>query len=92
MADQAKLAAISEQDELLTTISIKVPRWVEDEILRICRDTGLDLSKATRIILIEIAKIFQKHWRKGPALGPFLEHLEFRPEQYTLFFERIKGK
>lgn len=83
---------IPQDAEILTTISVKVPRWVEDEILRICRDTGLDLSKATRIALIEVAKIFQKHWRKGPALGAFLEHLEFRPEQYTLFFDRVKGK
>jgi len=79
---------IDRNDEVLTTISAKVPRWVEDEILRICRDTDLDLSKATRIALIEIAKIFQKHWKKGPALGAFLEHLEFRAEQYNLFFER----
>jgi hypothetical protein len=83
---------IPENDELLTTLSVKVPRWVEDEILQICRDTGLDLSKATRIALIEVAKIFQKHWKKGPALGPFLEHLEFKPEQYNLFFEPRKGK
>jgi hypothetical protein len=81
MSDQTK----PEHDELLTTISLKVPRWVEDEFLRVCRDTGLDLSKAGRIALIELARIFQRHWRKGPALGPFLEHLEFRPEQYTLF-------
>jgi hypothetical protein len=81
-----------DDQDLLTTISLKVPRWVEDELRRVCRDTGLDLSQTGRITLIEIAKHFKKHWRKGPALGPFLEHLEFRPEQYTLFFERIKGK
>ena len=79
---------IPQDSEILTTISVKVPRGVEDEILRVCRDTGLDLSKATRIVLIEVAKIFQKHWKKGPALGPFLEHLEFKAEQYDLFFQR----
>lgn len=78
----------SSNNEQLTTISLKVPRWVEDELLRVCRDTGLDLSKAGRITLIEVATILKKHWRKGPALGPFLEHLEFRAEQYNLFFER----
>jgi hypothetical protein len=75
-------------DETLTTISIKVPRWVEDELIRVCADTGLDVSKAARITLIEIATILKHFWRKGPALGPFLEHLEFRPEQYNLFFEK----
>jgi len=79
---------IDRNDDLLTTVSLKIPRWVEDEILRVCRDTGLDFSKAGRVILIEVAKIFQKYWRKGPALGPFLEHLEFKAEQYNLFFER----
>lgn len=77
-----------QDSEILTTISVKVPRWVEDELLRVCRDTGLDLSKAGRIALIEIAKHFQRHWKKGPALGPFLEHLEFKGEQYNIFFER----
>lgn len=74
--------------EILTTISVKIPRWSEDEILRICRETGLDLSKAVRIMLIEVTKITKVHFRRGPALGPFLEHLEFRAEQYNLFFER----
>lgn len=74
--------------EILTTISVKVPRWVEDEILRICRDTGLDLSKAVRIELTELAKITREHLKRGPALGPFLEHLEMRPQQYDLFFNK----
>jgi hypothetical protein len=61
---------------------------VEDTFLQVCRDTGLDLSKALRIVLVEIARTLKRHWKKGPALGPFLEHLEFKPEQYNLFFER----
>lgn len=77
-------------NDYLTTISAKVPRWVQDEFVRVCRDTGLDESKAYRIALTGIAKIFQAHWRKGPALGPFLEHLEFRPEQYNIFFDPQK--
>ena len=81
---------VKESDETLTTISIKVPRWVEDEMLRVCRDTGLDLSKAVRITLIEVSNILKTHWRKGPALGPFLEHLEFESQQYNLFFEKRK--
>ena len=79
---------LKEADETLTTISVKIPRWVEDELMRVCRDTGLDLSKLVRIRLIGIANILKTHWRKGPALGPFLEHLEFKGEQYNLFFER----
>lgn len=81
---------IPDDGEILTTISLKVPRWVENELLRICRETGLDLSKAGRIELTELAKITRAHFRRGPALGPFLEHLEFKPEQYNLFFERRK--
>ena len=77
-----------DEGELLTTISLKVPRWVEDELRRICRDTGLDLSKAGRIALVEVAKILKQYWKRGPALGPFLAHLEFRAEQYNLFFEK----
>ena len=79
---------IPDDSEILSTISAKVPRWVEDEILRVCRETGLDLSKAVRIELIEVAKITQQHFKRGPALGPFLEHLEIRPQQYNLFFEK----
>jgi hypothetical protein len=82
------MAGPSENDELLTTVSIKIPRWVEDEFMRICHDTGLDFSKAGRIALMEIARHFQKHWKRGPALSPFLEHLEFQAEQYNIFFER----
>ena len=82
--------SIPDDGEILTTISVKVPRWVEDEILRICRETGLDLSKATRIILTEIGRITQQHFKRGPALGPFLEHLEMRPQQYDLFFNKRK--
>jgi hypothetical protein len=79
---------VTNDGEILSTISAKVPRWVEDEILRVCRETGLDLSKAVRIELIELAKITKSQFKRGPALGPFLEHLEFRAEQYTLFFEK----
>lgn len=91
MANKAVILA-TENDELLTTVSLKIPRWVEDELLRVCRDTSLDFSKAGRVILVEMAKHFQKHWKKGPALAPFLEHLEFKAEQYNLFFEYRKGK
>jgi len=82
--------SIPDDGEILSTISVKVPRWVEDEILRICRETGLDTSKAVRTILMEITKITREHFKRGPALGPFLEHLEIRPQQYNLFFERRK--
>ena len=75
-------------DETLTTISIKVPRWVEDELIRICRCTGLDISKAARTELIELAKITKTHFKRGPALEPFLEHLQIQTGQYNLFFER----
>jgi hypothetical protein len=82
--------AIPDDSEILSTISVKVPRRVEDEILRVCRETGLTLSQAVRIELIEVAKITQKHFRRGPALSPFLEHLQFDARQYNLFFEARK--
>lgn len=75
------------RDETLTQITAKVPRWVQDEFKRVCRDTGLDDSKAIRLALIEIANILQKHWKRGPALPSFLENLEFHAEQYNIFFE-----
>jgi hypothetical protein len=78
--------AIPDDSEILSTISAKVPRWVEDELLRVCRETGLMLSQAVRIELIELAKITKKNFKRGPALGPFLEHLEFHSRQYDLFF------
>jgi hypothetical protein len=78
----------NENDELLTTVSLKIPRWTEDVWLGVCHDTDLNFSQAGRIVFIEVAKHIQKHWRKGPALGAFLEHLEFRAQQYNLFFER----
>lgn len=87
-AGEAPGRALTRDDAILSTISIKVPRWVEDEILRVCRETGLTVSAATRIELTELAKITRSQFRKGPALGPFLEHLEFKAEQYNLFFER----
>jgi hypothetical protein len=80
--------ATSEDHELLSTISARVPRWVEDEILRLCRETGLDFSKAVRIELTVLAKITKEYFKRGPALAPFLEHLEIQPQQYNLFFER----
>jgi hypothetical protein len=67
---------------------VKVPRWVEDILRAVGRDADLDLSKTSRVSLTELAKIYQKYWRKGPALSAFLAHLEFRPEQYNLFFQR----
>lgn len=82
----------TENEELLNTVSLKIPRWVEDVWLQICRDTGLKFSEAGRIGFTELAKHFQKHWKRGPALGPFLEHLEFRAQQYDLFFQIRKGK
>lgn len=87
MAEKVPSPAVN-NDNHLVTVSFKVPRWAEDEFLRIGRDTGLDFSKTSRTAFIEIAKIFQRYWRRGPALGPFLEHLEFKPEQYNLFFEK----
>lgn len=80
--------AQQQDDEILVTESFKLPLWVVREMQRICRETGLDLSKTGRIELTELAKITKAHFRRGPALGPFLEHLEFKPEQYNLFFER----
>lgn len=91
MADKAP-APQTENGELLTTVSLNIPRWTEDVWLQVCRDTGLTFSQAGRIGFIELAKHFQKYWNKGPALGPFLEHLEFRADQYNLFFEVRKGK
>ena len=85
MADKSQQTS---DGEILSTISAKVPRWVEDEVLRVCRETGLALSAGVRIELTELARITKEHFRRGPALGPFLEHLEFKPEQYNLFFER----
>jgi len=78
----------TQNDEILSTISAKVPRWVEDELIRVCRCTGLDISKAVRTELIEVAKITKAHFKRGPALEPFLEHLQIQTGQYNLFFER----
>jgi len=87
MADKSP-TTIPENNELLTTKSLAIPRWTEDVWLQVCRDTDLKFSEAGRIAFIELAKHFQKHWKRGPSLRAFLEHLEFRPEQYNLFFER----
>jgi len=83
-----KTPTLTRDDEILSTISVKVPRWIEDEILRICRETGLTTSAAVRIELTELAKITRAHFKRGPALEPFLEHLEIQTGQYNLFFER----
>lgn len=80
--------AIPENGQLLTTKSLAIPRWTEDVWLQVCRDTDLKFSEAGRIAFIELAKHFQKHSKRGPSLRSFLEHLEFRPEQYNLFFQR----
>ena len=82
------LPTTPENGNLLTTKSLAIPRWTEDVWLQVCRDSDLKFSEAGRIAFIELAKHFQKHWKKGPTLRSFLEHLEFRPEQYNLFFQR----
>lgn len=79
---------LTRDEEILSTISIKVPRWVEDELMRICRCTGLTVSSAARTELTELGKITRAHFKRGPALEPFLEHLEIQTGQYNLFFER----
>lgn len=75
------------KDETLTQITAKVPRWAEDQFRRVAHDTGLKPGQAFRIALVEIARILEEHWKKGPGLPSFLEHLEFRGEQYNIFFE-----
>jgi hypothetical protein len=80
--------AIPEDGEILTTISVKVPRWVEDEMRRVGRETDLDLSKTGRVELTELAKITRARFKRGPALSAFLEHLDIQPSQYDLFFQR----
>jgi len=83
--------AIPDDSEILATISVKVPRWVEDAFRLVAADTGLKPGEATRTGLIALARIFQKHWRRGPALEVFLEQLKFDP-QGSLFFVGRKGK
>jgi len=80
----------SEGEEILETISVKVPRWIVDEAYRICRATGLGFSDVIRTELKVIARITRQHFKRGPALEPFLEHLEIQTEQYDLFFGKRK--
>lgn len=87
MADKS-IQRPTENEQLLVTKSFAIPRWTEDVWLQVCRDTDLKFSEAARIGFIVLAQHLQKYWKRGPDLRSFLEHLEFRAEQYNLFFER----
>ena len=73
---------------LLTTISLKVPRLVEDQFRRIAQDTGLTLSRVGMLTLSEVGRIFERHWRPGMSLQYFLGDLE-RWAKHTTFFSEV---
>ncbi len=91
-AARAACGCSEKRDETLTTITVKVPRWVEDQFRRVAIDADLKPGEAYRIGLSKLASFLFDHWRRGPALSIFLEHISFiDSRQYNIFFDR-RGK
>ncbi len=89
---EAALRERTNRDESLTTVTVKIPRWAEDEFKRAADDSDLKPGEALRIGLVHLASFLRAHWKRGPALSVFLEHVSFiQPTQYDIFFER-RGK
>jgi hypothetical protein len=64
---------------------------VEDIFKTVAGDADLKPGEAYRIFLTKGAGFLRSHWRRGPALSTFLEHLSFiEPTQYDIFFNRTR--
>jgi post-segregation antitoxin (ccd killing protein) len=83
---------IDRNDDVLTTISAKVPRWVEDTFISVARDADINESRAYCVALSAIAEYLRAQWRRGPTLSVFLEYLRFDVEKYNADFLREQGK
>jgi len=80
--------AIPDDSDILSTVSIKIPRWSHDQFLQVGVDTDLKFGEAGRLGMNALAKIFKQYWKRGMALGPFLELLDLKAGQYAFFFEK----
>lgn len=63
-------------DESLVTVSVKIPRWVQDVFITVGRDADLKFGETLRIVLTAVARIMVNNWKRGPALSAFLEKVE----------------
>lgn len=90
MPQKTQPSEIDPNGNVLTTISAKVPRYVEDIFIKVAAEADLDESRAYRIVLTSLARYLAAHWRRGPTLSAFLEYVEFDVERYNAEFVRRK--